>query len=244
MDLKNKVVIITGGAVRVGREISITLARAGMKLVCHYHGSEGEAQSLKKDVQSAGGTVHLFQGDLSQMTTIKNLVSEAMDHYGRIDALVNNAAIFFKTPFGEVKEKDWDSLHTINLKSPFFLSQEVAKVMLEQKSGKIINIGDAGAVTPFPAYLPYTITKAGIINMTRGLAKALAPHIQVNCVNPGPVMFPEDYSEEERSEALKNTLLKREGSAADIANTVRFLLADSDFITGAAFPVDGGRQAR
>lgn len=244
MDLKNKVVIITGGAVRVGREISLTLSRAGMKIFCHYNSSEVKAESLKSEIESRGGAIHLFQGDLSQVAIINDLVGEAMKHYGRIDALVNNAAIFFKTPFGEVNEADWDSLHTINLKSPFFLSQKVAKIMLEQKSGKIINIGDAGAVTPFPAYLPYTITKAGIINMTRGLAKALAPNIQVNCINPGPVMIPEDYSEEERSGAINNTLLKREGSAADIAGTVRFLLADSDFITGAVFPVDGGRQAR
>ncbi|MEJ2543186.1 MAG: SDR family oxidoreductase [Calditrichaceae bacterium] len=116
--------------------------------------------------------------------------------------------------------------------------------MLKQKSGKIINIADAGAETPFPAYLPYSITKAGIINMTKGLAKALAPNIQVNCVSPGPVMFPEDYSEKERQYSIEQTLLKREGSAEDIAKTIRFLLEGTDYITGAVIPVDGGRGIR
>lgn len=244
MNLKNKVVLITGGVVRVGRAISLELNKTGAKIFCQYFSSSDSALSLKEEVENIGGNIHLFQSDLSDQKGIKQTVDEVIRIYGRIDILINNAALFFRTPLGNVKEKDWDTLHTLNLKSPFFLAQAVSKFMIEQKSGKIINIADAGAETPFPAYIPYSISKAGIINMTKGLAKALAPNIQVNCISPGPVMFPESYSEEDRNFALEQTLLKREGSAEDIAKTARFLLEGSDFITGAVIPVDGGRHVR
>ncbi|MEJ2054715.1 MAG: SDR family oxidoreductase [Calditrichaceae bacterium] len=244
MQLKNKIVLITGGAVRVGRAISLELSKAGAVIFCQYHSSSDSAQSLKDEIEREGGRIQIFQSDLSIIKNIDHTVKAAVDAFGRIDVLVNNAALFYKTPLGEAKEKDWNTLHNLNLKAPFFLSQAVSRHMLKQKSGKIINIGDAGAETPFPAYLPYSITKAGIINMTKGLAKALAPHIQVNCINPGPVMFPEDYSREDKEYSINQTLLKREGSAEDIAATVRFLLEGSDFITGAIIPVDGGRQVR
>jgi pteridine reductase len=244
LQLKNKIVLITGGAVRVGRAISLELSKAGAVIFCQYHSSSDSAQSLKDEIEREGGRIQIFQSDLSIIKNIDHTVKAAVDAFGRIDVLVNNAALFYKTPLGKAKEKDWNTLHNLNLKAPFFLSQAVSRHMLKQKSGKIINIGDAGAETPFPAYLPYSITKAGIINMTKGLAKALAPHIQVNCINPGPVMFPEDYSQEDKEYSINQTLLKREGSAEDIAATVRFLLEGSDFITGAIIPVDGGRQVR
>ena len=244
MDLKNKVVLITGGAVRIGRVISLELSNAGTEIFCQYFSSSDSAQSLKSEIEKSGGKIHIFQSDLSKLDGINQTIDEVIRVFGRIDILVNNAAVFFKTPLGEVSENNWDTLHSLNLKSPFFLAQAVSQIMLKQKSGKIINIADAGAETPFPAYLPYSISKAGIINMTKGLAKALAPDIQVNCISPGPVMFPERYSEEERTYSIEQTLLKREGSAEDIAKTVRFLLEGSDYITGAVIPVDGGRQIR
>ncbi len=244
MDLKNKIVLITGGAVRIGRAISLELSKAGATIFCQYYSSSEVAQSLKTEIEKSGGNIHIFQSDLSKKDGIKQTIDEVIRVFGRVDILVNNAALFFKTPLGKVSEKDWDTLHNLNLKSPFFLAQAVSQYMLKQKSGKIINIADAGAETPFPAYLPYSISKAGIINMTKGLAKALAPNIQVNCISPGPVLFPDNYSEEERKFSIEQTLLKREGSAEDIAKTVRFLLEGSDYITGAVIPVDGGRQVR
>ena len=244
MDLKNKIVLITGGAVRVGRAISLELSKAGATIFCQYYSSSDSAQSLKNEIEQNDGNIHIYQSDLSNQDGIRQTVDEVIRLYGRVDILINNAALFFKTPLGKVSEKDWDTLHNLNLKAPFFLSQAVSEYMLKQKSGKIINIADAGAETPFPAYLPYSISKAGIINLTKGLAKALAPNIQVNCVSPGPVMFPKDYSEEERKFSIEQTILKREGSAEDIAKTVRFLIEGSDYITGAVIPVDGGRQVR
>ena len=244
MELKNKIVLITGGAVRIGRAISIELNKAGATIFCQYFSSLESAQLLKSEIEKSGGKIHIFQSDLSKLNGINQTVNETIRIFDRIDVLINNAAIFFKTPFGKVTENDWDTLHNLNLKSSFFLSQAVSQNMLKQKSGKIINIADAGAETPFPTYLPYSISKAGIINMTKGLAKALAPNIQVNCINPGPVIFPENYSEEERNYSIAQTLLKREGSVEDVAKTVRFLLEGSDYITGAVIPVDGGRQIR
>lgn len=244
MNLKGKGIIITGSAVRVGRAICLELAQTGAHLFCHYHSSKDQANTLERALWQTGAVHFFYQTDLSQLKNIKKMVARAAEQLDHIDILINNAAIFYKTPLGEVKEKDWNAFFNINLKSAFFLSQEVSNHLKKQKSGKIINIGDSAAESPFPSYLPYSLTKAGIITMTRGLAKALAPDIQVNCINPGPVMIPSDYDEQERQYALDQTLLKREGSAEDIAKTVRFLLEGSDYITGAVVPVDGGRQIR
>ena len=244
MNLNQRIVLITGGAVRVGRAISKELAAAGAVIACHYHSSEAQAIRLKREIEDEGGQIELFRADLSDLSSCKNLIAAVRQAYGKIDVLVNNAAVFFKTPFGSVNEKQWDTLLNLNLKSVFFLSQEVSPVMQAQKSGKIINIGDSGALTPFPSYLPYSISKAGVIALTKGLAKALAPHIQVNCINPGPVLFPRDFPEKEKEFAINQTLLKRAGSAEDVARTVRFLIEGSDYITGECIAVDGGRHIR
>ncbi len=244
MDLSKKTVLITGGAIRIGRAISKELSSAGANIFCHYHSSREDAVSLQKEIQSSGGEIHIHQCDLSASGVHEELISEVIRKFGRIDILINNSAVFYKTQFGKITEKDWDTFHNLNLKSAFFLAQAAGNEMLKQHSGKIINIGDAGALSPWPSYLPYSISKAGIIAMTIGLAKALAPYIQVNCVNPGPVMIPKEMPKAERQKALDQTLLKKEGSASDIAKTVRFLLEGSDYITGAVIPVDGGRQIR
>jgi len=244
LQLKEKGIIVTGSAVRVGRAICLELAKSGAHLFCHYNSSKDAANNLERDLGETGSVYFFYQSELSDATSARALVKKAQEQLGSIDVLINNAAIFYKTPLGEVSEQDWDAFFNINLKVPFFLAQEAGTIMREQQSGKIVNIGDAGAESPFPAYLPYSMTKAGIVNMTRGLAKALAPDIQVNCINPGPVMMPESHSASERQFALDQTLLKREGSAEDIAKTVRFVLEGTDFITGAVIPVDGGRQVR
>ena len=242
MQIKGKVVLITGGAVRVGRAITLELLNAGARIFCHFHSSVEATRSLLKEAENLGGSLHLFSYDLFRTDAVQKITSETFATFGRIDVLINNAAIFFKTPLDKVSEDEWDRLHTLNLKKVFFLSREVGIKMKLQGSGKIINIGDAGAETPFPSYIPYSITKAGIVALTRGLAKALAPEVQVNCINPGPVMLPEDYDPQEKERAIQQTLLKREGSPADIARTVRFLIEGSEYITGAVIPVDGGRH--
>ncbi len=244
MELKGKVVLVTGGAVRIGRAIVKELVAHQATVCCHYHSSAMAAEQLKQEVEQAGGRIFLFQKDLFQASQAEELAEAVLTQLGRVDILINNAAVFFKTPLGTVEETDWDRLLNINLKSVFFLSQKIGLHMKTQQAGKIINIGDSGALRPFPSYIPYSISKAGILALTKGLAKALAPHVQVNCVNPGPVLMPSSMPETERQFAINQTLLKREGTARDIAQTVRFLIEDSDYITGTCINVDGGRAIR
>lgn len=244
MDLQNKVVLITGGAVRLGRAITLELSKRNALICCHYHSSFEQAEQLKKEVEEGGGKILLFGQDLSSAQQAELLASQVLAQTGRVDVLINNAAIFFKTPFGQVTESDWDRLFNVNLKSVFFLSQKIGLQMKKQKQGKIINIGDSGAIHPFPSYLPYSISKAGIMALTVGLARTLAPEVQVNCVNPGPVLMPASFPEKEKQYAIEQTLLKREGSPEDVARTVRFLIEESDFITGTCVNVDGGRAVR
>ncbi len=242
MDLKNKNVLITGGVVRVGRAITLNLLSAGATVFCHYNSSEKESASLQKETENSSGKLSLIQGDLNSVDFAESMVDQVIKKSGRIDALINNAAVFFKTPLGDVTEEDWDQLFQINLKAPFFCAQKAGLHMKAHGGGKIINIGDPSGLNPWPSYIPYGLTKSGIISMTKGLAKALAPEVQVNCINPGPVMFPDHYSQEDQDRALRNTLLQKEGSPEDIARTVRFILEGSDYITGAIINVDGGRS--
>jgi pteridine reductase len=242
MDLKNKSVLITGGVVRVGGAITLELLAAGANVFCHYNSSQQEAAALKSKTKESDGNLYLIRGDLSSLDFAQKMVDQVIQEAGRLDVLINNAAVFFKTPLGKVTEDDWEKLFHLNLKVPFFCAQIAGMHMKKQGAGKIINIGDPSGLNPWPSYIPYGLTKSGIISMTKGLAKALAPEVRVNCINPGPVMFPDHYSGEDRERALKNTLLKKEGSAEDIAKTVRFILEGSDYITGAIFNIDGGRS--
>jgi pteridine reductase len=242
MRLKNKIALVTGGAVRIGRSICEMLAREQVEVYCHYNRSKEEAMLLQSDLSCKGLKVNLVQSDFSRVSSVEAVVRKVIGESGRIDILINNAAIFLKTPLGSVKEDQWDTLLSLNLKAAFFCAQAVGVQMLKQGSGKIINIGDAAGDNLWPSYIPYGITKSGVIAMTKGFAKALAPHVQVNCVNPGPVLLPKSFSVSERRTAIEHTLLKREGSDQDVAATVRFLLKESDYITGAVFYVDGGRS--
>jgi NAD(P)-dependent dehydrogenase (short-subunit alcohol dehydrogenase family) len=238
--LKDKVVLITGGAVRVGRAITVELITAGANVFCHYFSSEREARELKKEYPS----VNLLKGNLKQISTVAPLIHEIVEVAGTIDVLINNAAIFMKTPFGTVTEENWDNLFALNLKPNFFLSQEASKIMMEKQAGKIVNIADTSGLRPWPSYIPYSLTKSGMISLTKGLAIALAPYVQVNCINPGPVLMPDKYSNVQIAQTIEKTLLKRAGQAEDVASAVRFLLEDGDYITGLILSVDGGRSIK
>ena len=240
MELSGSKILVTGGAVRVGRAICEMLAESDATIFCHYHSSTDEAMQLSEKYTN----IHLLRGDLSRQGVAEKLVEQVVEKAGRIDVLVNNAAVFFKTPPGLVTYNDWEKLFSINLKAAFFASQIAAIQMKKQGFGKIINIGDTSGEKPWPSYLPYSITKAGIIAMTKGFARAFAPEVLVSCVNPGPVLLPEEMSEAERKMAVDNTLLKRAGSGKDIATAVRYLIEGSDYITGASLFVDGGRSIR
>jgi NAD(P)-dependent dehydrogenase (short-subunit alcohol dehydrogenase family) len=242
MLLQDRVALVTGGGVRLGRAIALELAGAGVAVAVHYHSSADGAAEVVEQTRQAGGTAEAFGLDLARIGELPGLIDRILASFGRLDVLVNNAAIFPRTPFLETSESDWETMMAVNLKAPFFLAQAAARPMLARGAGKIINLADISAERPWSGYLPYCISKAGIVALTRGLAKALAPSIQVNAVAPGTVLFPDDMPEEERERLLRAVPLRREGEAADVARTVRFLLEGSDYITGVVLPVDGGRS--
>jgi NAD(P)-dependent dehydrogenase (short-subunit alcohol dehydrogenase family) len=242
MNLSGRVALVTGGGVRLGRETALELAAAGARVAIHYHASTEAAEAVAAEIRAAGGHAELFGLDLSRIAELPGLIERVVAAFGCLDVLVNNAAIFPRTPFEQVTEAEWDGVMAINLKAPFFLSQAAARAMQAQGTGKIINLADISAERPWPGYLPYCLSKAGIVALTRGLARALAPKIQVNAVAPGTVLFPEGMPEEEREKLLKAVPLQRAGDATDVARTIRFLLEASDYVTGVVIPVDGGRS--
>jgi pteridine reductase len=239
MSLKEKVILITGSGRRVGKAIALEVGGRGARVGVHYNQSKEEAEQVVQEIEKNGGTAHLVQGDISKVQDCERIVREITDAFGRIDVLINNAAVFFKTPLLNVTESDWDTTLDANLKGSFFCAQAAAKKMAD--GGKIINIADWAAVRPYTDYLPYCISKAGVIALTKGLARTLAPNISVNAIAPGPILLPEDFDEAEKETIIRRTPLKRLGSPTDVVNAVLFLLEGTEFMTGSTIMIDGGR---
>ncbi len=241
MDVKGKVALVTGAGVRVGREIALTLARRGMDLAVHYNASAGPAEETVEEARRAGVRAEAFQADLGDVGRIRDLVAAIEAAFGRLDVLVNSAAIFPRTPWDEIDEATWDQTLAVNLKAPFFTAWHAARLMRAGGGGKIINIADWAGLRPYRHYMPYVVSKGGIITMTKALAKELAPDIAVNAIAPGPVMLPVDFDAEAAKRIAKATLLDRLGSPGDIAASVVYLVEMTDFVTGHILVVDGGR---
>ena len=241
MELKDKVAIVTGAARRVGRVIAARLAEQGAAVAIHYNRSRADAEALAAGIERAGGRARIFAANLESVAEIERMLENVMKEFDRIDVLVNSASVFYRKPIDEITERDWDANLNTNLKAPFFLSKLAGAIMRRQGAGKIVNIGDWAGIRPYNNYLPYTVSKSGLIGLTRALAKALAPEVQVNCVAVGPVLPPEDYSDEETARLVAGTLIGRIGSPDDVANAVLFLCAGTDFATGATLLLDGGR---
>jgi pteridine reductase len=242
MDLKGKVALVTGAGRRLGRAIALALSDRGAILAIHYRNSKAEAEAVVAQIQSAGGRAQVFHADLENVTEIERMTAEVVAAFGRIDVLINSASIFVRKPFEEITEQDWDSNFDTNLKAPFFLSKFAGASMRQNGAGKIINLGDSAAIRPYKNFIPYSITKAGLIGLTRALAKALAPEVQVNCIALGPVMPPDHYDAAEIDRLRKLTLTKRLGTAEDVARAVLFLCEGTDFATGSTLMLEGGRM--
>jgi len=241
MNLENKVALVTGAAHRVGKSIALGLAHEGMKIALHFNRSQEQANQTLEEIKALGAEAIAIQGDFADVAQIKNVVKKCHEHFEKIDVLINNAALYFKTPVGETSEPGWDGLLDINLKAPYFCAQYVSGLMKQQKRGKIINITDVAGISPWPEFIPYSASKAGLIAVTKGLAKALAPNIQVNAIASGTILMSEGATEEYKNEIKDSTLLKKLGTPEDIVNTAIFLLKGSDFMTGEVVVVDGGR---
>ena len=243
--MQGKVVLITAGAKRVGAAICRKLHLRGASLMVHYRSSLEEAQGLETELnQTRPGSVALVQADLLDISQIPRLISQTIQKFGKLDAVINNASSFFATPVGAVTEAGWDDLIGSNLKAPLFLSQEAAP-HLKNQLGCIVNIVDIHADRPLKNYVIYSSAKAGLSSLTRSLALELAPEIRVNGVSPGPILWPENDEWKDlsvRQSIISKTLLKRMGEPDDIARTVLFLIADAPYITGQIIAVDGGRS--
>ena len=243
--MQGKVVLITAGAKRVGAAICRKLHLRGASLMVHYRSSLEEAQGLETELnQIRPGSVALVQADLLDISQIPRLISQTIQKFGKLDALINNASSFFPTPVGAVTEAGWDDLIGSNLKAPLFLSQEAAP-HLKNQFGCIVNIVDIHADRPLKNYVIYSSAKAGLSSLTRSLALELAPEIRVNGVSPGPILWPENDEWKDlsvRQSIISKTLLKRMGEPDDIARTVLFLIADAPYVTGQIIVVDGGRS--
>ncbi len=241
MILEDRVVLVTGGARRIGRIIAVTLAQRRARLVLSYRTAAREAGTLVKAMQRAGSEVLAVRADVSNAADIQRLMDRIQRRFGRLDVLVNSAANFERTPFATLSERAWDHALNTNLKGPFLCALYASRLMRRHGGGKIINLADWAGVRPYRDYLPYCVSKAGVIGLTKALAKELAPHIQVNAIAPGPILPPSDMGASARARVAARVPLKRWGSPQDIANTVRFLIEGTDFMTGSVIFVDGGQ---
>ena len=243
--MQGKVVLVTGGAKRVGAAICRRLHAAGASVAVHYRSSAQEALALRDELNAQRKDSALcVQADLLDSHALPALVGETVKHFGHLDALVNNASSFFATPLGEIDEQRWNDLIGTNLKAPLLLAQAAA-VELHRNHGAIVNIVDIHADRPMRGHLLYSVAKAGLAMLTRALAQEMAPQVRVNGIAPGVIMWPEGSEwrdEEQRRKIIAHTLLKREGEPEDIARTVQFLLNDAPYITGQIIAVDGGRS--
>lgn len=238
----DKVVFISGGAKRVGAAFARRLHAAGMKLALHYRNSEAEAHALQAELQAERpDSVLLLQADLQHLAKLNSMIQQTVAHYGRLDALINNASTFYPTPLGQVTEAAWEDLMGSNLKAPLFLAQAAAPHLIESQ-GCIINLIDIHAERPLKQHPVYCAAKAGLAMLTKSLARDLGPNVRVNGIAPGAIMWPENKMDEvNKQRIISNVALKRHGDPDDLARTALFLLQDADYITGQIIAVDGGR---
>jgi pteridine reductase len=235
--------LVTGAARRIGAVLASTLHEAGANVVIHYHHSAADAEKLAADLNARrAGSAFTASADVREVAELERMAKQVLERTGRLDVLVNNASNFYPTPLGTVTEEHWYDLMGSNLKAPLFLSQAVLPA-LRATRGVIINIVDVHAQRPLRDHVVYGAAKAGLAMLTRSLAKDLGPHVRVNGVSPGAIMWPEEgMSDQLRAAIIRQTALKRSGTPEDIAAAVLFLVRDAPYVTGQILAVDGGRS--
>ena len=240
--LRGKVTLVTGGAVRVGRVIALALAREGADVAVGYHRSGVAARRTVSELRSLGVRAVALRADLGKPAEARGVIAAVVRRLGRIDVLVNNAAMFFRTPLATTTPAQFDRLIAVNLRGAFFCSQAAARAM-GRRGGRIINIADVGATRAWPGYIAYGLSKAGVVMLTKGLAAALAPGIQVNAVGPGLVLLPAGFPRESSRRLAARIPMRRHGAAEDVAAAVTFFASCPDYSTGQILYVDGGASA-
>jgi NAD(P)-dependent dehydrogenase (short-subunit alcohol dehydrogenase family) len=242
-DLAGKVVLVTGAARRIGRAIALEMAGRGAKVAVHFRSSAREADEVVGRIRDAGGTAQAFRADLTEVLEIQQMARAIEVDLGYVDVLVNNASEFFETPLSTASDADWERMLAVNLRAPFQLARRIAPTMENRGGGVIVNVVDLYGEKYLRRHLAYCVSKAGLVMLTRGLARELAPTVRVNAVSPGTVLFPEDYTEERR-DALRRTIpLGREGTPDDVVRAVLYLVTDAPYVTGEVLRVDGGKGA-
>jgi pteridine reductase len=242
MDLRGQRALVTGGAVRIGRQIALALAGQGCHILLHYGRSRPDAEATARDIRALGVDCRLHAADLSKSAAVLGLGRAALRLKGGCQILVNSAAIFPRVPLAQARPKDFDEPYAVNLRAPALLTQVLGTAWQRtRQEGRIINIADVGGRLAWPGALPYSLSKAGLLQLTRVSAAALAPTVLVNSVSPGPMLMPDKHSPAQKKASLQRSLLGRLGGPEEIARAVVFI-AQSDFMTGSDLVVDGGRQ--
>jgi NAD(P)-dependent dehydrogenase (short-subunit alcohol dehydrogenase family) len=238
--LKGQTALVTGAGRRIGRALALRLAREGAQVVVHYHRSRAEAESVVAEIAAAGGDAFCVSADLTRHDEIETLFAAVEKRCGRLDILVNSAAAFYPTPLAETTEEQWDGILDSNLKAQFFCAQRAAPLLRMGGRGRIVNFASLGGLLAWPRYTAYSVSKAGVIMLTRCLARALGPEITVNAIAPGTISFADD-APELAEDYIRKAPLKRTGTAEDITGAVIYLL-QAPFVTGQILVVDGGRS--
>src|ERR1700686_2116353 len=231
--------MVTGAAKRIGRSVALRLASEGADVVVNYRGSKSEADEVVAQIAAMGRRAMAVQADVAKRKDVVAMFAAVEKEFGRLDILVNNAGMFFPAKFEELTEEQWDTILDTNLKSQFLCSQVAAPMLRRSGQGRIINFASLGGLLAWPAYTHYCVSKAGVIMLTRCMARALAPEIRVNSIAPGTIEFPGE-APELAEDFIRRAPLHRTGTAEDIDDAVVFL-AQSAFVTGQVIVVDGGR---
>jgi pteridine reductase len=237
--LASRVALVTGSAKRLGHAVALRLAREGADVVIHYRGSESDARNAVAEIEKLGRHGVCISADLTRGGEIQKLIEESAKHFGRLDLLVNSAANFVRTEFGATTEAEWSESLDTNLRAPFFCSQAAAP-LLKQSRGAIINFADVGGLLAWTGYAPHCISKAGVLMLTKCLARELAPDVRVNAIAPGTITMPGDPTEWE-ADFIRRSPLQRTGTPDDVADAVVYL-ATAEFLTGQVLILDGGRS--
>lgn len=242
MNPEGRVALVTGGARRVGRALVEALADRGARVAIHHHGSPNDARPLIEALTARGVEAAEFRADLRMAETPDQLIADVVARFGALDILINSAAVMVRSPLPDITTEQWDDTFALNLRAPFFLARAAARAMGD-RGGVIVNLADLAGIEAWPAYAAHGISKAGVIHMTRVLARILAPRVRVNAIAPGAVLLPEHWSAEDAAHLIRTTPLGRLGTPEDVAQAMLYLI-EADYVTGDLIIVDGGRHIR
>jgi pteridine reductase len=243
MELRGRVALVTGAGRRLGQAMARALAGRGMALAIHHHASAKGARALRDEVTAVGGRAECFAADLTDAEAARTLPLRVAEAFGRLDVLVNSAAVMHRAGFAETTPSQYDAIFALNLRSVFFCTQGAAPA-LRAAQGKVVNLADLAGLQPWPGFAAHSVSKAGVVMLTKVLARSLAPEVTVNAIAPGAVLVPEEYDDEERGRLARAAPLGRLGGPADVVAALLYLLEGGDFVTGEVLTVDGGRLLR